>query len=166
MLIRPETSRDIDAIRAVTLAAFAGKPYSSGTEAAIVAALRGAEALTLSLVACEHDDLLGHVAFSPASIGGRDLGLYALGPVSVRPERQRQGIGAGLIRDGLARLTRMRAVGCILVGAPEYYGRFGFALCPARCPPDMPPAYFQMLTLTGEVPPGAIAFHPAFAAAG
>ncbi len=68
--IRDEQESDAAAIRAVTLAAFANKPYSQQTEAAIVEALRAAAALDVSLVAVEGADVVGHVAFSPVSING------------------------------------------------------------------------------------------------
>ena len=67
--------------------------------------LRAAGALTLSLVAVDGaDGLVGHVAFSPVTIAGRAGRWYGLGPISVRPSRQRSGIGARLMDEGLARL--------------------------------------------------------------
>src|SRR5690606_20299677 len=113
-------------VGALTAAAFAGVPYASGTEPAIIAALRAAGALRLSLVAAEGQELLGHVAFSPVIIGGRDRGWLGLGPLSVRPDRQRRGIGSALVRTGLERLRRDGAGGCVLLGDPAYYRRFGF----------------------------------------
>ena len=69
MMIRDELARDVDAIRAVTTAAFTGMRYSNGNEAAIVDALRQAGALTVSLVA-DDGGIVGHVAFSPVRIDG------------------------------------------------------------------------------------------------
>ena len=161
MLIRPETAADHDAIRALTTAAFAGAPHASGTEAAIIDALRAARALALSLVA-DAGGVVGHVAFSPATIEGRDCGWFGLGPVSVAPDRQRRGIGAALIRAGLAGLAASGAKGCVVLGDPGYYSRIGFATDPALTLPDGPPDYFQRLVLTGTLPRGTVAFHPGF----
>lgn len=102
MTIRPETPQDRDAIEKVHLAAFANHPYSRQTEHLIVNALRAARALTVSFVAEVDGEVAGHIAFSPARIDGHDCGWYVLGPVGVLPERQRQGIGKALIREGLA----------------------------------------------------------------
>jgi putative acetyltransferase len=162
MQIRPEQPDDIPAIAALTTLAFAQAPHSSGTEAAIIAGLRDAGALTLSLVAVEAAGLLGHVAFSPVSIGGVASGWYGLGPVSVRPGRQRSGIGSALIREGLQRLRAMGAGGCVLLGDPAYYTRFGFATDPALTLADVPPAYFMALSFGGPTPAGAVRYHPAF----
>lgn len=165
MQIRPEQPEDIAAIVALTTLAFAQAPHSSGTEAAIIDGLRDAGALTLSLVASDDTDaadLLGHVAFSPVSIGGVACGWYGLGPVSVRPGRQRGGIGSALIREGLQRLRDKGAGGCVLLGDPAYYARFGFANDPALTLEGVPPAYFMALSFDGKAPVGAVRYHPAF----
>jgi len=166
MPIRAEQPGDIDAIRALTSEAFATAPHCSGTEAAIVDGLRAAGALTLSLVAVAGDGteeaLLGHVAFSPVTIDGTDRGWFGLGPASVRPDRQRGGIGSALIRDGLRRLREGGAGGCVLLGDPAYYGRFGFAADPALVLEGVPPDYFMRLAFGGEVPVGTVRYHAAF----
>lgn len=96
--IRSETPADIEAIAAVTKAAFAMLAISDHTEQYIVEALRAAGALTVSLVAERAGRVVGHIAFSPVTISDGTPGWYGLGPVSVLPECQRQGIGAALIR--------------------------------------------------------------------
>lgn len=131
MEIRLETPADMAAIRQITLDAFAGAEHSSGTEGAIIDGLRAAGTLTLSLVAMEDGRIIGHAAFSPVAIAGRDAGWFGLGPVSVRPDRQGKGTGAALIREGLSRLRDMGAEGCVVLGDPGYYGRLGFAVNPA-----------------------------------
>lgn len=162
MEIRPETAADAPAIAALTTAAFAGAPHASGTEAAIVAALRAAGALSLSLVAVEAGRIIGHVAFSPVRIDGRDRGWFGLGPISVAPDRQGRGIGAALIREGLARLRECGAGGCVLLGDPGYYTRFGFVADPGLRLPEVPPHYFLRLVLAGPPPVGSVAYHPGF----
>ena len=162
MQIRLERPEDAATIHALTDAAFSGMPFSHQTEAKIIDALRAAGALTLSLVGTEGGEIIGHVAFSPVKINGEAGDWYGLGPVSVWPARQRTGIGQALIRDGLQRLRSLGAGGCVLLGAPAYYGRFGFESDPDLYVVDAPPWAFQRLTLNGSRPTGEVSFHPAF----
>jgi putative acetyltransferase len=81
MQILHERPRDAEAIHTLTQHAFLGHPHSEQTEAAIIRALRTASALSLSLVAIEDNQLVGHLAFSPVTIDGADIGYYGLGPV-------------------------------------------------------------------------------------
>jgi predicted N-acetyltransferase YhbS len=156
--IRTEGEDDVATIRELTQRAFAPMPYADGDEPELIDRLRASGALALSLVATEAGTLVGQVTFSPA-VG--DASWFALGPVSVEPARQGEGIGAALIREGLRRLGERGAHGCMLVGNPAYYARFGFELAPALCPPTQPEAYFQALVL--EAPPtAALEFDPAF----
>ena len=91
MQIRPERPEDVDTIRSLTTAAFKEMPHSSQTEAAIVDALRTADALTILLVAIQDGKIVGHAAFSPITINGEANGCwYGLGPVSVRPNQQKK----------------------------------------------------------------------------
>ncbi len=166
MIIRAEAPGDAAAIRAVTTAAFRDMAHSSRTEAAIIDALRGAGALTLSLVAVDDGEPVGHVAFSPVTIGGRDVGWFGLGPVAVRPDRQGRGIGGALIREGLERLIARGAGGCVLLGEPEYYSRFGFEADAGLVLADVPPEYFQALSFGPEIPEGIVRYHPAFEVTG
>jgi putative acetyltransferase len=100
--IRSEKDADIDAITTVTVAAFRTLEVSNQTEQFIIEALRAAKALTVSLVAESNDCVVGHIAFSPVTISDGTRNWYGLGPVSVLPEYQRQGIGKALIREGLS----------------------------------------------------------------
>lgn len=166
LIIRDELPADSEAIAAVTRAAFADHPHSQQTEQFIVDALRRAGALTVSLVAEEDGGVVGHVAFSPVVIGDGSAGWYGLGPVSVLPARQGQGIGQALVRQGLARLRALAAGGCVLVGEPAFYGRFGFAHEPALRLAGVPPEYFLALPLAGPPAGGEVRFHAAFGATG
>lgn len=170
--IRDEGPGDTDAITELVTAAFREAEHSSGTEAAIVAALRNAGALTVSLVAVEAGDIpnpeilapeiLGHVAFSPVTIDGLSSGWFGLGPIAVHPRAQHRGIGAALIQAGLRRLQDRRAQGCVVLGDPAYYGRFGFVSDPALRYADVPPEYFQRLVFRGPAPVGKVAYHDGF----
>ena len=163
MKIRPETPQDINAIEQVTIAAFDGKPYSDQTEHLIIKRLREAGAISLSLVAEVDGKIIGHVAFSPVTINGEDIGWYGIGPVSVLPELQRQGIGSKLIQKGLSLIREKGAKGCVLEGDPGYYQRFGFKTYPGLFYEGSPaPEYFMAYPFYNEVPAGKVEFHKAF----
>lgn len=164
MIIRPESPHDIPFIRALTDAAFVGVEHSSQTDGAIVDALRKAEALSLSLVAEQEGSIVGHVGFSPILINSEDIGWVGLGPVSVSPSLQRGGVGSALIKEGLQVLTKRGAQGCVVLGDPKYYGRFGFASDHALSYGEVPAEYFQSLLLTGEPVAGEVAYHEGFEA--
>ncbi len=126
VVVRDETQRDVPVITQVTIEAFREMEISDHTEQFVTEALRSAGALTVSLVAEVGGRVVGHIAFSPVTFSDGTPDWYGLGPVSVLPEYQRQGIGRALIREGLSRLKKIGALGCCLVGHPEYYRRFGF----------------------------------------
>ncbi|RWA52083.1 GCN5 family acetyltransferase [Cupriavidus sp. UYMSc13B] len=160
--IRPESPSDADAIAQLTTAAFLTAPYTSHTEAFVVNALRRAGQLTVSLVAQAGDRLVGHVAISPVTVSSGATGWYGLGPISVAPDRQGQGIGSQLMHAALADLRRLGAAGCVVLGDPAYYGRFGFAARPGLVLDGVPPEYFQALALDGGYPAGSVQYHDAF----
>jgi putative acetyltransferase len=162
MKIRHERPKDASTILALTDAAFKGMRFSNQTEAKVIEGLRAAGALSLSLVATEGGEIIGHVAFSPVRINAEAGDWYGLGPVSVWPDRQRRGIGQALIREGLQRLQSMSAGGCVLLGDPAYYCRFGFENDPELYYAGAPPRAFQRLTINGSRPRGEVRFHPAF----
>ncbi len=162
VIIRNETEADVSAITGVTVAAFKTLKISRHTEQLIIEALRAARALTVSLVAELDGRVIGHVAFSPVTISDNTRNWYGLGPVSVLPEYQRQGIGKALIREGLARLKDMNARGCCLVGHPDYYRKFGFKNTPGFVYEGVPQEFFFALSFDGPTPQGSVAFHEGF----
>ena len=164
--VRSETDADINAIAEVTAAAFETLEISNHTEQFIIEALRAAGALKVSLVAELDRQIIGHIAFSPVAILDGTPNWYGLGPVSVLPEYQRQGVGKALIREGLSRLKDMGAGGCCLVGHPEYYVKFGFQNMPGLVLEGVPPEVFFALSFDGHNPQGSVAFHEAFKADG
>ena len=166
MDIRDERAADIEALRAMVSEAFRTALHAGGNEAAIVDALRAAGALSVSLVADEAGEVVGHVALSPVVVDGRDAGWFGLGPLAVRPDRQRRGIGQRLVQAGLDRLRGQGARGVVVLGEPAYYRRFGFRADPGLRLPGLPPDYFMALCLAAPAPTGTVAYHPAFAVAG
>ncbi len=164
MEISTESPGHVDAIRSLTTAAFEHAEHSSRTEAAIIDALRRAGALSLSLVAIDDGAIVGHVAFSPVKIDCREGQWFGLGPVSVRPDRQGEGIGSALIGRGLELLRSSGAEGCVVLGEPAYYGRFGFSGGDGLRYPDAPAPYFQWTSFAGAPVSGTVSYHPAFSA--
>ena len=162
--IRPERRDDVDAIHAVTAAAFLDAPHTSHTEQFIVRELRRAGHLTVSLVADFDGRVVGHVAISPVTISDGATGWFGLGPVSVAPEYQGRGLGSRLVREALSHLRSLGGRGCVLVGEPAYYGRFGFRSEPALVLPGVPPQYFQAVCLASAMPAGVVTFDAAFEA--
>ncbi|OAA54061.1 GCN5-related N-acetyltransferase [Cordyceps fumosorosea ARSEF 2679] len=165
--IRPETPADYSAIHALTSDAF---PNSTANEPGIVADLRAASALTLSLVAVDSaaaETIIGHIAFSPVVITpppSSNKKWFGLAPISVAPQRQGHGVGRQLIEEGLAKLKSMEGVqGCVLLGDPKFYNRFGFMAGQGLGLAGVPPEYFMSCVLDGsECPTGEVKFHPAF----
>ena len=165
-LIRDETVADVAAITEVTIAAFKTLEISDHTEQFIIEALRAANALSISLVAEMDGRVLGHIAFSPLIISDGTQNWYGLGPVSVLPKFQRQGIGKALIEEGLSRLEDMHARGCCLVGHPDYYRKFGFKNVSELVYEGAPQEVFFALSFDGHMPHGKVTFHEAFKADG
>lgn len=164
--IRKETPADVAAIEAVTVAAFQDAAHASHTEQFIVAALRKAGQLSISLVADDSGALVGHVAVSPVTLSDGAAGWWGLGPISVVPACQRQGVGARLMERAVAELRALGASGCVVLGEPGYYSRFGFRAEPSLVLPGAPPAYFQAILLGGSLPSGTVSYHESFAAQG
>lgn len=137
MLIRRETPSDIPAVQAVTAAAFAGAEHSAPPvepggppgEVTLLALLRDDPAWipALSLVAIEDDAVVGHVVGTRGSVGeAPGTPAIGLGPVSVHPDRQGTGLGSALMHAVLRAADALDEPLVGLLGAPEYYGRFGF----------------------------------------
>lgn len=162
MIVRKETVADIDAITEVTVAAFRDHPISNQTEQFIVTALRRAGALTVSLVAEIDGRVVGHIAFSPVAVSDGTAGWYGLGPVSVLPNLQKQGIGTSLINEGLSALRELGGRGCALVGDPNYYRKFGFRNYPELIHEGIPQEFFVALPFDETVPQGTVEFHEAY----
>lgn len=160
--IRNEFPADVPAIEAVTIAAFLNVPDSARTEHFIVTALREAGQLAVSVVAVAEGRVIGHVAASPVSLPDGTPGWYGIGPISVLPPYQRRGVGARLMREALRTLREKGAAGCVVLGEPAYYARFGFLADPALVFPGVPPEYFQAVSFGASRPRGVVSYHAAF----
>jgi putative acetyltransferase len=121
VIVRAAAPADETVIRAVVSAAF-GRP----DEADIVEGVRAAGETLVELLAEEGGAISGHILFCRTTCVPETL-LAALGPLAVRPSRQRRGIGSPLVESGLEGCRSVGAAGCVVLGAPDFYGRFGFA---------------------------------------
>jgi putative acetyltransferase len=155
VIIRRETFGDRPAVDAVISAAFARSGGDDPPqETTLVQALRGDVGWigSLSLVATRDRRIVGHVVCTRAWLG--DLGVLGLGPLSVLPDCQRQGIGHALMHAIIGAADAAGEPLIALLGDPRFYGRFGFVAASGLgvLPPD--PAWaehFQVRTL-GDCP--------------
>ena len=166
IIIRDQTAGDFAAVHELVIAAFKTLPMACGREQFVMDALWTSGAATVALVAEDGGEIVGQAAFSKVTVGGRDVGWYGCGPVSVLPKRHKQGIGSALMRAGLVRLCTLGSKGCVVVGDPNYYPRFGFANTDAMFEPGIPPEVFMAIRFSGEMPKGEVKFDEAFEAKG
>ena len=164
MIIRKEIQSDVGAITDITKAAFENHPFSNNTEQFIINALRAANALTVSLVAEMEEKPVGHIAFSPVTFSDGSENWYGLGPFSVLPEYQKQGIGTKLVNEGIGLLKGLGADGCVLVGEPKFYERFGFRSPNGLKHEGVPQENFLALSFGNRIPTGVVKFHQGFSA--
>lgn len=96
------------------------------------------------------------------SISDGTPGWFGLGPLSVLPQHQRCGVGSGLMHEALRALRERGACGCVVLGDPQYYGRFGFGADPGLTLPGVPAQYFQATSFDSSRPQGNVTYHAAF----
>jgi putative acetyltransferase len=158
--IRPASPEDAEAITEHTDAAF-------GTleEAKIITQLAADGDGLASLVAHNDREILGHIQFFKVWVDGEDIAC-GLGPVSARPDVQRRGIGAGLIRFGLTLMEGAGRSHCFLLGHKEYYPRFGFSaeLAAQFSGPWSGPNFMAKALTTNGPTEGALTYPAAFGA--
>lgn len=163
--LRPERPADLAAIKHINDLAF-GRAEESG----LIDDLRQAGALTLSLVALADGELVGHLSFSPVTVEA-PTGAYpaqSLSTMAVLPERQKQGVGGRLVREGLMLLAGGGCQGLVVLGHPDYYPRFGFVRASSlglRWEHEAPDEAFMALELTPGFfagRGGVVRYHQAF----
>lgn len=144
--VREERGEDIGGVRDVNKRAF-GQDH----EGKIVDALRSNGAALLSLVATVDGRVVGHIMYSPITVG--EVTGAALGPMAVDPEYQRQGIGSKLVQAGNLRLKDAGWPFIIVLGHPNFYPRFGFKPAGAlgiTCEWEVPEDVFMVSVLDQE----------------
>ncbi len=160
VIVRPERAADDVAVDAVVTAAFATVAYSAHDEARLVARLRASEAYVpdLALVAEAAGAVVGHLLLTRVTITGGALSVaaLALGPLSVVPAWQRQGIGSALIAAAHARACGMGFAAIVVLGDGGYYRRFGYRRLSGfglTMPFDAPDAHCRILPLDSDALP-------------
>lgn len=165
IFIRHEKPKDTKAIRSLLQQAF-GRP----DEADLVDTLRERGKFTLSLVAVQGTDVLGHISFSPVTMESDRETPKAVGlaPLAVLPPYQRTGIGSKLVLAGLEECGRAGHEVVVVIGDPAYYRRFGFS--PAKplglhCEFDVPDDVFMVMGLSEGLlkgTEGTVKYQPEF----
>ncbi|MGD9873909.1 MAG: GNAT family N-acetyltransferase [Kiritimatiellia bacterium] len=156
VIIRPEKPADIPAVRALNEAAF-----GQTVEADIVDAVRAECRSAVSLVAEDEGRIVGHIFFSPVVVSDDMESVRGMGlaPMAVLPERQRQGIGSALVREGIEKLRQKGCPFIVVLGHPAFYPRFGFMPASRKgvfCQWDgVPDEAFMILILDKSVMAGA-----------
>jgi putative acetyltransferase len=165
VLIRQELAHDVDVVHDIHRLAFAGatpKGAAEPVEVGLLQALRTDPGWVpaLSLVAEDGDadgpgggQVVGHVVATEGRIG--DHAVPGLGPIGVRPDRQRAGVGHALLHAVLGAADALGYPVVVLLGSTGYYPRFGFVAATTLGiePPDPGwGAHFQARTLTAYTP--------------
>ena len=165
LIIREERDTDRAAVFEVNREVF-----NTDAEARLVDSLREEVSPLISLVADQDGTVVGHILFSPVTVGGEGggSGVMGLAPMAVREKLQRQGIGQQLVERGL---DACRAAGTRLVfvlGHPDYYPRFGFQLVAPLglhyTDPKLDVCFFVKELEPGALQgvAGTVTFHPLF----
>lgn len=108
------------------------------------------------------EKVIGHIAFTNISIDEKAVSWMGLAPVSVLPNHQGEGVGSALIIEGLERIRKSGMNGCVVLGEPEYYNRFGFHQSERLKLEGVPPEYFLANSFTEDIPSGVVEYHPLF----
>ena len=160
--LRLERPSDAPEIRDLLEASFPGLG-----EAILVDRLRSDGDLVLSLVAEDGGVVIGYVAFSRILVEGGDkpVRVVALAPLAVYPDYQSQGVATHLVREAHACLAALGETLSVVVGDPNYYGRFGYAnRRVARFESEYQSPYLLGLSFGAAPWEGRLVYPPAFAA--
>ena len=122
-MIRRERHEDEAEIARVIDAAFGDRETS-----AFAARIRASPGYVpeLAFVVEDEGEVVAHTMLSRVRLAGPDVDVLILTPMSVRPDRQRQGIGSALVESALAAADELGEPVVLVEGVPSYYPRFGF----------------------------------------
>lgn len=162
VLVRLEQSHDAAAIDYVLRSAF-----STDQEARLVERLRKHQRLRVSLVAEVGGMIAGHIAFSAVKIAGSMNNATGVGlaPLAIVPELQGRGLGVQLVGEGLCACERLGFGFVVVLGAPEYYRRFGFKnanLFKLENEYSAGEAFMALELKSGSITPGLVRYAPEF----
>lgn len=163
--LRVERPDDVATIQRITKQAFAQVPHASGSEDRIIDGLREAGVLLSWVAVIAENEVVGQVSLSPVRIGGSSEGWFGLGPIAVDPQYQRRGVGSRLVEGATSYLRSVGACGCILIGDPSWYRRFGFLPAPDMRFAEVSAPWLMVLPFVEDWPQGEVHYHPAFMSA-
>lgn len=126
LLIRQETQNDYKKVYELIKEAFTTAEQADGNEQDLVEKLRHGDSYIteLSLIAEINGELVGHIMFTKAKVGNEVI--LVLAPLSVKPEYQKQGIGAHLIKEGHKIAKTLGYQYSFVLGSEYYYPKFGY----------------------------------------
>ena len=133
VIVREQQADDYEAIRHIYAEAFwrphfrpPQNPGSVPPEVGLFEALweAGDAIPEFSFTALTDGGVVGHVTASQATVGTDPV--VAVGPIGVLPDHQGAGIGSALVDALLAAADAADVPLIVLLGAPQYYSRFGF----------------------------------------
>ncbi len=167
LIIRQEEERDYRAVYNLIKEAFASAEHADGNEQELVEALRRRSSFIpqLALVAETGGSMAGYILLTKANAGGRTV--LVLAPLAVKPQYQRQGIGAALINEAHKKAQALGYDYIVVLGSEAYYPRFGYiqaGLIGINTPAGFPPANFMAVKLRENAPQlsGEIVYPPEF----
>ncbi|MEQ2457253.1 GNAT family N-acetyltransferase [Flavonifractor hominis] len=137
IIIRRETPADYAAVENLTREAFWNVYRPGCNEHYVVHVLRHDPDFVpeLDLVMERDGQLVGHVLYMRSRIvtdGGRELPMMTFGPISIRPDLQRQGLGKQLLDDSMERARELGAGALCIEGNIAFYGKSGFVVAGTR----------------------------------
>lgn len=122
-------------------------------------ALRADGCILGEWVAEDEGEAIGHIVFSRVWVELPDGVLRnaaMLTPLAVKPGRQRQGVGIGLMNHSLAALEARGEQLFFVLGHPTYYPRAGFQSAPAEMVVSPWQGQAAFMARGALVPPGRL----------
>lgn len=129
--------------------------FGRSEEADMVERLRADGDFLFMIVAEIEDGFIGAVGFSRLPIvGERMVDAAALAPIAVAEDFRGVGVGAALVRAGLAQCRRRGAPLVCVAGARRFFAQTGFAIRPAaQIDAPWSPGHLQALALDDALGP-------------
>ena len=129
--IRLEEEKDYRTVEYMTREAFWNVYKPGCDEHLLVHNIRKVPAFIkeLSFVALDGDKIVGSIIYSKAKVvndENREFQVLCMGPISVLPSCQSQGIGSLLMNHSIEKAGQLGYKSVIIFGNPKYYHRFGF----------------------------------------
>ncbi len=137
IMIRREVPTDYSAVEHLTREAFWNVYRPGCLEHYVIHVLRKDPAFVpeLDLVMEREGQLIGHIMYMRAAItadDGRKIPIMTFGPISIRPDLQRQGLGKRLLDYSMGKAAELGAGALCIEGNLDFYGKSGFVVAGTR----------------------------------